>query len=241
MFDFLNSGKLEKLTIESWSKIDRPGKAEKVFTAYINPDEFTINYSVQQDTNAPLGSISSIGKFLRVPPLEMSLKFFLDGTNSTGTKIDVAEEIRKFYQAVGYDGVGHRTRYLRLKWGKLSLIRNEPDVLDCCLKSASIQYKLFKPDGTPLRAIITATFVEVKDYEKQEQERLDSSPDLTHVRTVMEGDTLPGMTYKIYGDLKYYLEVAKVNKLDDFRSLKPGTKIFFPPFDKNVKPKTSNA
>ena len=42
MFDFLNSGKLEKLTIESWSKIDRPGKAEKVFTAYINPDEFTI-------------------------------------------------------------------------------------------------------------------------------------------------------------------------------------------------------
>lgn len=241
MFDFLNSGTLEKLTIESWSKITRSGKPEKTFTAFINPDEFTINYTVEQDTNAPLGNISSIGKFLRVPPLEMSLKFFLDGTNATGTKIDVAEEIRKFYQAVGYDGVGHRTRYLRIKWGKLTLIRNEPDVMDCCLKTASIQYKLFKPDGTPLRAIVNATFVEVKDYEKQEQERLDSSPDLTHIRIVKEGDTLPGMVYHIYGDMKYYLEVARVNKLDDFRNLQPGMKIFFPPFDKKIKQKTSNA
>lgn len=235
MFDFLNSGKLEKLKIESWSSISRRGMPEHTFSAFINPDEFTINYNIEQDTNSPLGNISTIGKFLRVLPLEMTLKFILDGTNATGNKIEVAEEIRSFYNAVGYDGVGHRTRYLRIKWGRLSLMRNDPDVLDCCLKNASIQYKLFKPDGTPLRAIINATFVEVKDYEQQEQERLNSSPDLTHVRVVKEGDTLPGMTYKIYGDVKYYLQVARVNKLTQFRNLQPGTQLIFPPIDNKTK------
>src|SRR5688500_12101179 len=117
MFDFLNSGTLEKLKIESWSTISRTGQADRVFTAFINPNEFSINYTIEQDTSSPLGSISSVGKFLRVQPLELTLKLLLDGTNATGTRIEVPEEIRKFYSAVGYDGVGHRTRYLRIKWG----------------------------------------------------------------------------------------------------------------------------
>lgn len=236
MFDFLNSGRLEKFRIESWSTIqrDQSGERPRTFRALINPDEFTINYTIEQDTRSPLGSIGSVGKFLRVQPLELSVKLLLDGTGAMGVRIDVAEEIRRFYQAVGYDGVGHRTRYLRITWGRLTLMRNEPDLLDCCLKTASIQYKLFKPDGSPLRAVINATFVEVKDYEQQEQERADSSPDLTHVRVVQDGDTLPGMTYRIYGDIRYYLEVARVNGLTDFRNLQPGTQLFFPPFDKKA-------
>jgi nucleoid-associated protein YgaU len=60
------------------------------------------------------------------------------------------------------------------------------------------------------------------------------------VRIVKEGDTLPSMVYKIYGDYKYYLEVAKVNGLNDFRNLQPGKQIFFPPFDKKVKMKAQN-
>jgi nucleoid-associated protein YgaU len=60
----------------------------------------------------------------------------------------------------------------------------------------------------------------------------NSSPDLTHVRMVKEGDTLPLMTYRIYGDPKYYLEVAKANKINNFRKLKTGDIIIFPPLTK---------
>ena len=59
-----------------------------------------------------------------------------------------------------------------------------------------------------------------------------SSPDLTHERVVKEGDNLPLMTYRIYGDPKYYLEVARVNGLTNFRKLTPGQKIVFPPIEK---------
>ncbi|TAL41016.1 MAG: hypothetical protein EPN92_13625 [Chitinophagaceae bacterium] len=240
MFDFLNSGTLEKLIVESWGKIDRPGKSEKTFTSFINPDEFTINYNVFVENNNIPGKNGTVGNFLGTQPLELTLKFYLDGTKTTGKELDVTAKIKEFYEAVGYDGKEHRTRYLRVRWGKLVLLRSEQYALDCVLKSASVQYKLFKPDGTPLRAIINATFTEANSYEAKEAEEGNKSPDLTHVRVVKEGDTLPGMVYNIYGDMKYYFEVARVNKLDNFRNLQPGTKIFFPPFDKNVKAKKAN-
>jgi nucleoid-associated protein YgaU len=56
-----------------------------------------------------------------------------------------------------------------------------------------------------------------------------SSPDLTHRVTVAQGDILPLMTYEVYDDQNYYLQVAKVNKLKNFRKLKAGTTLVFPP------------
>jgi nucleoid-associated protein YgaU len=63
-------------------------------------------------------------------------------------------------------------------------------------------------------------------------EENNSSPDLTHYRVIKKGDTLPLMCYRIYGDSKYYIQVAKANKLSNFRHLKEGEEIFFPPIAK---------
>jgi len=49
---------------------------------------------------------------------------------------------------------------------------------------------------------------------------------------VKEGDKLPLMTFRIYGDSRYYLEVAKINNITNFRKLMVGSKIFFPPIQK---------
>jgi nucleoid-associated protein YgaU len=91
---------------------------------------------------------------------------------------------------------------------------------------------LFNPDGKPIRAICKVTIRQVTDEEQRVLEENNSSPDLTHFRVVKKGDTLPLMCFKIYGDSKYYLQVAAVNKLSNFRNLSTGTEIFFPPFDK---------
>jgi nucleoid-associated protein YgaU len=54
------------------------------------------------------------------------------------------------------------------------------------------------------------------------------SPDLTHIRIVREGDTLPGLCEDIYNDPAYYLEVARFNRLGSFRNLEIGSEIYFP-------------
>ena len=45
------------------------------------------------------------------------------------------------------------------------------------------------------------------------------------------GVLLPLLTREIYGTEAYYLRVAQVNNLDDFRNLTPGQVLFFPPLD----------
>jgi nucleoid-associated protein YgaU len=79
------------------------------------------------------------------------------------------------------------------------------------------------------------TFKEFKEEDLRVAEENNASPDLTHVRVVKDGDSLPLMCYRIYGDARYYMDVARTNGLVNFRSLTPGTKLVFPPFDKQAK------
>ncbi|MFC0182645.1 hypothetical protein ACFFJX_08770 [Pseudarcicella hirudinis] len=43
------------------------------------------------------------------------------------------------------------------------------------------------------------------------------------------------MSYKIYEDPRYYLQVARANGLTNFRKLQAGSKIYFPPFDRESR------
>ena len=236
-----NSGEITPLIIKSYTNIERT-ENEIVFEAFINPDEYSLTYNVIADKETELGRNGTEGTFIGTEPLEVTLKFFLDGTNvvpikKTGGKLDVREKIGDFHKTMGYEGETHRPRFLRLIWGKGAWLRSNQDCFDCYLKTAAFQYKLFDKEGMPLRAVITSTFVEALAKPPKEAAEGNHSPDLTHVRVVKEGDTLPAMTGAIYGDFKYYLEVARVNNLQDFRNLIPGEKLFFPPFDKKIKNK----
>ncbi|TMI64915.1 MAG: hypothetical protein E6H07_03075 [Bacteroidetes bacterium] len=241
MFDFLNSGELKRIKINGYDNISRTG-SPKVFTAFINPDELTINYTSRFDDQPAAGKTTTTGNFLGTNPVELTLKFYLDGTQaagklkgSDGSDMTVAQKLNEFYSVCGYNSDSHRPRYVEVIWGKLHFLRFDPEVFFGSVTSVSVNYKLFNQDGTPLRAILNVTFKQYVPDEESESGGQPASPDLTHVRIVKEGDTLPAMAYKIYGDYKYYFEVARANNLNDFRNLVPGTKIFFPPFDKKVK------
>ena len=56
-----------------------------------------------------------------------------------------------------------------------------------------------------------------------------TSPDLSHRVQVCEGDTLPLLCHRIYGDASYYPEVARFNRLQGFRHLPAGLQLDFPP------------
>ena len=56
-----------------------------------------------------------------------------------------------------------------------------------------------------------------------------SSPDVTHVRTVREGDTLPLLCWEVYGSSTPYPRVAAFNRLGGFRDLVVGSQLVFPP------------
>jgi hypothetical protein len=145
-------------------------------------------------------------------------------TEDQDTKISVSKIIKNFL-ALTYtpNKDTHRAGYLMLTWG------NTLEAKRCVMNDASITYELFDASGEPLRAKISCSFTEFTDEELARAISQTSSPDLTHTRTVRQGDTLPIMCERIYGDPKLYLQVAKFNKLSNYRRLVPGQKIYFPP------------
>jgi hypothetical protein len=213
---------LERLVIKAFETPDYKDQATDEFEAFVNPSEITIGYELEYDATQGTGTTNSPMNFKKAKPGDLTLTFFLDGTGANGRPCDVQKLIEQFQTVTGYSGKIHRPNYLKVGWGTLTVKR-------CVLKSASIAYKLFKSDGVPLRALITATFTDNADDKTRVAMAQDESADLTHVRLVSAGDTLPALCNDIYGDPGMYLRVARANDLDDFRRLVPGTRLRFPP------------
>jgi nucleoid-associated protein YgaU len=218
-------GTLERLTIKAYEAADYSGSPIATFEAYVNPNEITLGYEIEYDAAQGAGTTGSRMNFKAMKPGDLSLTFFIDGTGANGRQENVQEKIEEFKKVTGYNGNIHRPNYLKVGWGTIEIKR-------CVLKSASIAYKLFKPDGVPLRAVVTANFTGNSDDQTRVARAQNRSSDLTHVRMVKAGDTLPAMCFQIYGNPALYLKVADCNGLDEFRRLQPGTTVRFPPLKK---------
>ena len=215
-------GTLEHLVIKAYEEADYSGSEVGQFEAFVNPSELALGYEVEYDGAQGSGTTNSRQTFKRIKPGDLTLALFLDGTGANGRPLDVQQKVEEFQTVTGYNGNIHRPNYLKVVWGTLP-------VKKCVLQSARIVYKLFRPDGVPLRAVIDATFTDHADDQTRVASAQDQSPDLTHLRIVKAGDNLPSMCAAIYGDPRLYLEVAGANGIDDFRHLQPGMRIFFPP------------
>lgn len=215
-------GKLKKFIIEAYTSEDYSGSPEKTFQVMFNPNTYSRKYEVEYQEREGPGDTGSPQVFGKIKPQEYSFDFLFDGTGTAVEKVDVHEKIEEFLEVTGKnEGEIHRPMYLKISWGKL--------ISKCVLKNAEISYSLFNPDGSPLRAKVKATFSEnVEDTLRVAEER-NNSPDLTHYRTVTQGDNLPLMSNRIYGDASYYIQVARFNNLSNFRKLEVGQRLLFPP------------
>lgn len=212
------NGKLEKMEIQGFSKIDRKNPPDSTFTAMFNPDKYSKSYEIM---TAPISRRSKHLKFVGQKQ-EYSFEFVLDGTGAASDKAEVKDLIEQFLNTVyNIKKEIHRPRYLKIKWGEKPL--------KCILKKATINYTMFKPTGEPLRATIKADFTEnISDKLKKAIEKT-SSPDLSHSRQVKAGDTLAGMVYGIYESLDPLVLVAQQNQLDSLRRVATGSELIFPP------------
>ena len=219
---------MSKLKIVSY---DDPKTKKEVgsMEVMINPESYNKKIEIKYSDKQPSGTSGKLPKFSKIEPDKIDFELMFD---CTGVVTDdppgelgvdkYIEDLKKLI--VEYKGNKHRPRFVSLYWGTLKF--------DGCLETMDVSYKLFDPRGLPLRAVVKTSFIGAIEDAKRVQKENPSSPDLTHVRVVKEGDSLPLLTYEIYGDSKYYIEVADFNGLNDFRYLRTGDRIKFPPIAK---------
>lgn len=197
------------------------------FVAMFNPESFAIHEDVVWCSEAARAKAGTDSKFVNVKPRTFTLEFTLDGTGlyTNGVKIPVTAQVALF-RAVTTNVRGdiHRPPYLMVQYGTF--------VNTCILNSSAVTYTMFDMFGLPIRAKISAKFTERIIAGLSDVLGMLSSPDLTHRVVVKDGDLLPLLTYRTYNDQNYYLQVARVNRLRNFRKLTPGTSLVFPPIAK---------
>lgn len=209
------------------------------FTVLVNPEGYTRSYKIKYKEQQASGTKARQMKFEMVEPEDIDFEFLFDktgalpgtfkATDNTGIQQEGKEgvwpDIEQFKKVVyDYKGQIHQPPFLLIQWGEL--------IFKCVLRDMSIHFKLFRPDGTPVRASVKAKFTSTVENELRVRKQGDQSPDITHVRVVKAGDTLPFLCYQVYEDPSFYLKVAKANNLSNFRSLELGMKLLFPPIAK---------
>lgn len=236
------SSELAKIKITAYKSSgfeDNKKISEGEFVTLVNPEGYSRSFKIKYKDQQASGTKAQQMKFEKIEPEDIELEFLFDktgalpgtfkSTDDAGIKDEGKEgvwpDIEKFKKVVyNYKGEIHQPPYLIIQWGEL--------LFKCVLREMTINFKLFRPDGTPLRAVAKAKFTSTVENELRVRQEARSSPDITHVRIVKAGDTLPMMAYQVYEDPSYYIQVARANNLYNFRYLEPGTKIFFPPIQK---------
>ena len=213
---------LTKMKIVAYKDPDYSSRVGE-YDVLVNPENYKLKneqqYSSSDTTN---GSSVQTAKYKGAGSGLFEIILFFDGTGII-SKDKVDDQIKDVKDLIyQYNGDIHEPNFLRVYWGTQSLFQGR-------LKSWNVNYTMLDMDGSPLRAEATAVLVASVSAKKKALEEKKNSSDLTHVRTVYDGDNLPLMCQRIYGDSSYYIKVAQHNNLTNFRAIKPGDVIIFPP------------
>jgi hypothetical protein len=232
-------GKLDKMKLQAYSDENFSEKKGAELSVLINPESYTIKYRIEHTESQGQGTSHPQLHFNKILAQDIHFDFVFDSSgvvvdpsliqigvpNPFAETANVIDKIEEFKQLMFYfQSETHRPNFVALKWGTL-LFKGQMTQMD-------IEYKLFKPDGTPIRAIAKVDFRGYIEDDLRVAKENPLSPDITHERLFKADDRFDLLTDKIYKNQDYYIDVARANGLTGFRKIATGTKLFFPPVEK---------
>jgi nucleoid-associated protein YgaU len=218
-------GKLEKAYIKLKQPPASGGGELGQVTFQFNPKEYTVQKSASWESKPAKGAkTTSMPEFKGAEPRSMTIEIFLDAGDSESG--DISKDIETLFKCCTPldKSVGQNKPsppFVVFGWGpKVSF--------DAFVKKVSAKYTLFKPDGTPARAVCS---VDLQEVAKEPGKQNPTSGGLATLRThtVVAGDSLPSIAYREYGTAKFWRAIAEANHIDDPLRVGTGTTLRIPP------------
>ncbi len=215
--------------------IDKTRGLTEIIHVQFNPTKYTLSKSAQIAEAGIPGLDSPILQFVRGQNEKLTLELFFDSTSADMEATEgqqgsgaqsVTQMTRSIYQLVKVQPKTHAPPRIQFCWGEIAF--------KAIVESVQQEFTLFNPEGIPLRATVQVTFREYKTLEEQVRELNLQSPDYTKRRVVQRGDTISSIAYAEYKDAGLWRWIARWNKLDKPRQLKPGMILNIPPLDADL-------
>ncbi len=213
------SGELKKLSIEGYVDADFKKKsATKSFVTQINPESISLTKNVKLKSEKVPGNDHQTLKYDQHEPGKLSFKIMLDNSGVLEYSSAINESVKLLENNIyKQNSESHEPSYVKITWGSF--------IFKGRATSLKYTYKLFSSDGEPIRVEIDLDFEESENVIKSSK----NSPDVSRTIMIKTGDTLPLLCAEIYGDASFCYEVAAFNQLSNFRMVKVGSAVYFPP------------
>jgi hypothetical protein len=198
-----------------------------------NPTEYTITKTNSWNFKEVQGQSLPPHEFGGGGPRSISLSLLLDNSVLDGST-SVLEITQRLFRMMevgdGKPAGGARSSppYVTFRWGAVETFKSVCTSLTCT-------YQLFKPNGDPIRAEVKLDLKQAfaASTSSSNSANLGTNPTTraiagAGVHTVQDGDSLPSIAYRAYGDATQWREIAEANGIDDPLRLRRGTPLMLP-------------
>jgi len=203
---------------------DNNGRLEVLF----NPTEYSIDRESTFAEVAVPGLESPVIQYVRGNGDKMTFELFFDVTdNMEDGRLVTAQSARDLFvrpleQLLLQNDKLHAPPPVQVLWGS-SVIMQSAVAL-----SLSAKYTLFDTEGLPVRATANLTLREHRSASAQLADMALTSPDKSNLVIIRQGDTLPLVAFREYGDATLWRPIAEANNLSNPLALTPGASIIVP-------------
>jgi nucleoid-associated protein YgaU len=212
---------LEKL------KIKNEDSGEE-FSVLFNPTEYSIDGASKWQEQEKRGQKPEL-QYTGGDRKKLSMDLFFDTYEA---QTDVREHTVKIGNLLVFNKEKHRPPKVTLSWGQPApggAFAEFP--FTGVLESLKQQFTLFLPDGTPVRAKLSVSFIQFSLTEEELKKNEQHSADKTKVYRVRQGDTVSGIAALFYKDPSQWRHIARANDIDDPRTLETGRILQIPAYE----------
>jgi hypothetical protein len=198
-----------------------------------NPTEYTITKTNTWNFKQVQGASLPPAEFGGGNPRELALSLLLDAS-----LLDPSQSVKgvtdKLFMMMdvgdGQPAAGARSTppFVTFRWGAV-------DTFKAVCTSLTVAFQLFKPNGEPIRADVKLQLKQAEQASTASSSSANEGQNPTTralsghgVHTVQDGDTLPSVAYRAYGDATRWRVIAEANGVDDPLRLRRGTPLMLP-------------
>jgi nucleoid-associated protein YgaU len=160
-------------------------------------------------------------EFVGAKPASVTLEMFFDASEGG----DVAGGVDKLLACLEPHPKTKKDKpsppFVSLGWGVKTYLDQ------AVVKSVSVKYTRFRPDGTPIRAVASVTLEELRPVEPK-QNPTSGAFDVEVERIMRPGDTLASIAYDELGSPALWRVIAEANGIDDPFRVPPGRSLIVP-------------
>ena len=193
---------------------------------WFNPSEYTISKSNKWKVDPVVGQGMPRAQFGGGDAQKLNLELLFDDADRESG--DVRDITNALFAAMAVDKAfasgknSGRPPTIEFGWGSTTTFKAVCD-------SLSVQYLLFRPNGTPVRAKAKVSLIQAEPtVGKGPQNPTTRGIGGMRTHVVRDGDSIQGIAHSAYGDPTLWRRIAEANGIDDPVRLRRGSVLSIP-------------